>query len=120
MDGSNAHHSINYIELPVADLAATKAFYGGAFGWEFQDWAPTYASFSGAGVDGGFEVDPDDRRPSADGALVILYSDDLATSERAVVEHGGTISRPAFDFPGGRRFHFHDPSGNELAVWSTG
>lgn len=118
MTATNVHHTINYIEMPSSDIEATKAFYGAAFGWTFQDWGPDYVSFSGAGVEGGFEHDADGRQPSADGALVILYSEDLAASENAVTSAGGTISRPAFSFPGGRRFHFLDPSGNELGVWS--
>lgn len=118
MTEGNVHHTINYIEMPSSDIEATKAFYGAAFGWTFQDWGPDYVSFSGAGVEGGFEHDPDGRQPSTDGALVILYSADLAASENAVTSAGGTISRPAFAFPGGRRFHFRDPSNNELAIWS--
>lgn len=120
MTEANVHHTINYIEMPTSDIEATKAFYGSAFGWTFQDWAPTYVGFAGAGIEGGFEQDADGRQPSTDGALVILYSADLAASERAVTTAGGTISRPAFDFPGGKRFHFLDPSGNELGVWSEG
>jgi len=118
MTEANVHHTINYIEIPSTNIAATKAFYTAAFGWTFQDWAPTYVSFSGAGIEGGFEQDAGGRRPSTDGVLVILYSSDLAASEQAVTAAGGTISRPAFNFPGGRRFHFLDPNGNELAVWS--
>jgi predicted enzyme related to lactoylglutathione lyase len=114
----NVHHSINYIELPSTDLEATKTFYGGAFGWTFQAWGDTYLSFSGAEIKGGFELDSPKRKPSTDGALVILYSDDLEASVKAVTAAGGGISVPPFDFPGGRRFHFHDPSGNELAIWT--
>lgn len=118
MTGANVHHTINYIEMPSSDIEATKAFYGAAFGWTFQDWGPDYVSFAGAGIEGGFEHDPVGRQPSTDGALVILYSADLAASESAVTSAGGTISRSAFSFPGGRRFHFLDPSRNELAIWS--
>ncbi len=118
MTDANVHHTISYIEMPSKDIAATKAFYGAAFGWTFTDYGPTYVTFEGAAINGGFEHDPDGRQPSGDGALVILYSEDLAASESAVTAAGGTISRPTFEFPGGRRFHFHDPSGNELAIWS--
>ena len=116
----NIHHSINYIELPAIDLAATKAFYGTVFGWEFQDWGPAYISFSGAVVEGGFEQTPAAAPPPAagQGVLVVLYSDDLAGTLEAVGSAGGEIIRPTYEFPGGRRFHFLDPNGNELAVWS--
>lgn len=113
------HHHFNYIELPATDLVAMKAFYGGAFGWTFQDWGETYAAIHGAGVEGGFDGASAERKPSNQGALVILYSDDLPATHQAVVDAGGVISLAPFDFPGGRRFHFVDPSGNELAVWTT-
>lgn len=115
----STHHHFNYIELPATDLAAMKAFYGSAFDWTFQDWGDTYAAIQGAGVDGGMDADAGARKPSNQGTLVILYSEDLVASEKAVIDAGGTISVPAFDFPGGRRFHFTDPSGNELGVWTT-
>jgi predicted enzyme related to lactoylglutathione lyase len=111
------HHHFNYIELPATDLAAMKTFYGNVFGWTFQDWGDTYASIHGAGVDGGFDAQSD-RKPSDQGALVILYSDDLEASQERVESAGGEISVPIFSFPGGRRFHFTDPSGNELGVWT--
>lgn len=112
-----AHHHFNYIELPSIDNAAMKAFYGAVFGWTFQDWGESYVAIHGAGIDGGFDADTP-RAPTDQGALVILYSDNLALTEAAILDAGGTISIPAFSFPGGRRFHFKDPSGNELAVWS--
>lgn len=114
----NAHHHFNYIELPATDLTAMKLFYGNAFGWTFVDWGDAYVAIQGAGVEGGFDANAGQRKPSDQGALVILYSDDLTASQRAVADSGGNISVPPFDFPGGRRFHFTDPSGNELAVWS--
>lgn len=112
------HHSINYIEFPSTDLASTKKFYGDVFGWEFQDWGETYISFSGAEVSGGFELNPEGRSPSRQGALVVLYSKDLVATEKAIVAAGGKVVTEAFDFPGGRRFQFTDPNGNELAVWT--
>ena len=112
------HHNFHYIELPAKDLAATKNFYGSVFGWEFTDWGDAYVEIKGAGVEGGFALASEERQPSNQGALVILYSDDLVKSEQTVVEHGGTISLAPIDFPGGRRFHFLDPSGNELGVWT--
>lgn len=113
----NSHNKIHYIELPMIDIAATKAFYGTVFGWTFQDWGPSYVSFHGAGMEGGFTTDG--ALPSAgSGALVILYSDDLKTSLAAVSAAGATITQDIFSFPGGSRFHFLDPNGNELAVWT--
>lgn len=108
---------INYIELPMMDAGATKAFYGAVFGWAFTDWGDTYISFSGAGVDGGFERGPD-LLPTRPGALVILFTADLEAKRDQVKAAGGKIVRDIFSFPGGRRFHFEDPNGNELAVWS--
>ncbi len=116
-DLKNAHHHFHYIELPATDLAAMKAFYGEAFDWTFQDWGDTYVAIQGAGVDGGFDAESE-RKPSTNGALVILYSKDLEKSLSAVEKAGGKISIVPFAFPGGRRFHFIDPSGNELAIWT--
>lgn len=109
------HNAIDYIEFPAADTAEIKAFYGEAFGWPFQDYGPTYACPTGAGIDGGFQADPE-QRPVA--PLIIIYSLDLEASLDRVAAAGGIICRDIFEFPGGRRFHFRDPSGNELAVWS--
>lgn len=106
---------IDYVELPGGDLAATKAFYGQAFGWSFMDYGPTYAAFEEAGLEGGFQADPAER-PS--GALVVLYAHDLEAMAAKVTAAGGQVVKPIFAFPGGRRFHFRDPSGNELAAWS--
>ncbi len=106
---------IDYVELPATDMAAMKAFYGAAFGWTFEDWGTDYTAFSNAGLEGGFR--PADTAPPGGGALIILYADDLAAAEKAVIDAGGRITN-RHDFPGGRRFHFTDPSGNELAVWT--
>lgn len=113
-------NSINYIELRATDMAATKRFYSQAFGWEWVDYGPDYASFTGAGVDGGVRHDPGDPspRPDVQPALVVLYARDLEAAEARVRAAGGEIVAPIFAFPGGRRFHFLDPAGNELAVWS--
>lgn len=94
-----------------------KAFYSAVFGWDYVDYGPTYAAITGAGMDGGFDADAD-HEPGRTGALVVLYSDDLDDTQAAIETAGGEISTPQFDFPGGRRFHFIDPSGNELAVWT--
>lgn len=110
------HHAIDYVELSVLDLAAAKAFYADAFGWAFTDYGPTYAGIRGPEREVGGMEQTD--AVTTGGPLVILYSDDLAASLAAVEAAGGTISTPPFDFPGGRRFHFRDPSGNELAIWA--
>ena len=106
---------IDYIEWPGQDLPATKAFYSAAFGWRFVDYGPDYAAFEGQGADGGFATPQDG---GADKPLVILYAHDLEAMLDKVIAAGGTITQPIFSFPGGRRFHFADPSGNELGVWS--
>ena len=111
------HHAIDYIELSAPDLAAAKAFYGAAFGWTFTDYGDAYVGFSSTGgeEDGGFNPA---STPVAGGPLVLVYSDDLAAPVPAVRAAGGTISVEPFAFPGGRRFHFRDPSGNELGAWT--
>ncbi len=113
---SQRHHTIDYIELTVPDLAAAKAFYGGAFGWEFTDYGPGYAGIKGTPREQGGLTQGEPKGPG--GALVVLYSEKLDETLAAVTAAGGTISTPPFDFPGGRRFHFTDPGGNELGVWS--
>lgn len=105
---------IDYVEMPAGDMAALKGFYQNAFGWSFTDYGPDYAAYS-EGLDGGFDGDPATRR---DKPLVVLYAHDLEAMAAKVEAAGGAIVRPIFSFPGGRRFHFTDPHGNELAVWS--
>ncbi len=95
----------------------TKKFYNEVFEWEFTDWGPNYISFSGANIDGGFNGEGD-ARVSSGGVLVVLYASDLNQKLESVTKAGGEISKPIFEFPGGKRFHFRDPNGNELAVWS--
>ncbi|MCZ4279613.1 VOC family protein [Kiloniella laminariae] len=111
------NNSINYIEFPMVKLDETKSFYSKAFGWRFTDWGPDYLSFDGAGIDGGFNRE--DKVPvNAPGVLVVLYAEDLEKTGTAISAAGGKIIKPAYGFPGGRRFHFTDPNGNQLAVWS--
>ena len=112
----STHHTIDYVEFTVRDLAAAKRFYSTAFGWRFNDYGPEYAGIKGAsGEVGGLRQSPDVR---TGGPLVILYSKDLEQSVAAVRSAGGSIVREPFAFPGGRRFQFTDVSGNELGVWS--
>lgn len=114
---SKVHHAIDYVEFPAGDLTPLKGFYAKAFGWSFIDYGPDYAALEAAGLDGGFQAD---AHAAPAKPLVILYSDDLEASLAAVETAGGAVTVPIFSFPGGRRFHFTDPSGNELAVWSEG
>ncbi len=116
---TNTNNSINYIEFPLVKNEETKSFYGQVFGWEFTDWGPDYISFAGAGVEGGFNgVDGTTVAAQGNGVLVVLYADDLESTLKSVEAAGGKVTKPIFDFPGGKRFHFLDPNGNELAVWS--
>ncbi len=114
------HRTINYIEFSSTDVASAKRFYSAVFGWTFKDWGPDYIGFSreSAGIDGGFRKGAPDGTSSHDAPLIVLYSRDLKATEDAIVAAGGRIVVPAFDFPGGRRFHFADGCGNVLAVWS--
>ena len=105
---------IDYVEFAASDLKQAQAFYEEAFGWSFQEWGPGYMSFSGSGLEGGFRGG---EEPVPGTTLVILYGDDLEASEARVAAAGGEIVE-RHDFPGGRRFHFRDPSGNVLAVWT--
>lgn len=114
---------IDYVELPGGDLAATKAFYSSAFGWGFTDYGPAYAAFEDAGIEGGLagpaaDAETSEGAPSTTLPLVILKADDIEAALARVTEAGGTITAPIFEFPGGRRFHFRDPAGNELGVWA--
>ena len=116
MSTVHTHHAIDYVEITVTDIDAAKAFYAAAFGWSLVDYGPDYAGIQGDGKEmGGLRRDSEVR---AGGPLVILYSEDLERSAEAVEAAGGRILEPIYSFPGGRRFHFADPAGNELAVWS--
>lgn len=116
MGATGNNHQIDNIEFNVADIARSKRFYGDAFGWSFTDYGPTYTEFTDGRLKGGFTTG-EPVRPG--GPLVILYADDLADAQRRVIVAGGRISREAFDFPGGSRFHFTDLDGYELAVWTA-
>jgi len=105
---------IDYVEFYASDLARTKVFYTTVFGWKFTDYGPEYVGFEDGRIGGGFWKD---GKPGA-GPLIVLYAADLAATEARIREAGGKIVRTAYTFPGGRRFHFTDPNGNELAVWS--
>lgn len=106
---------INYVELKAKDLEKIKKFYTAAFNWTFTDYGPNYIAFSDSGLEGGFEKTENDI---VNGVLVVLYHSNLDAIKNKIVKSGGEISKDTFSFPGGRRFQFKDPSGNELAVWS--
>ena len=116
----NHHHRIDYVEFASADPQASCDFFGAAFGWTFESFGPDYVAFHGAGLEGGICRARLRSRADEGAALIVLYSADLEASEALVRRHGARISKPIFAFPGGRRFHFIEPAGNELAVWSDG
>jgi hypothetical protein len=116
-DNDHTHHEIDYVEFTVTDMAEAKLFYGTAFDWKFNDYGPGYAGIQRrqGGEAGGIRLETE---VSAGGPLVILYSNDLEATIEKVREAGGQVTQGPYEFPGGRRFHFADPGGNELAVWA--
>ena len=112
------HEKINYVEFPATDIEATKEFFGKAFGWSFTDYGPDYTAFSGEGLDGGFFKSGTIATTEMGSALIVFYSNDLEDTQKKIEQAGGHTIKPIFPFPGGRRFHFADPNGNEYAVWS--
>lgn len=113
-----AHEKLDYVEFPARDLDATKVFFQKAFGWTFDDYGPNYCAFGDQGLDGGFYRSELVARRDAGSALLVFFSADLEATQAKVIAAGGVIVTPTFAFPGGRRFHFTEPSGNEFAVWS--
>ena len=114
----NRHEKSDYVELAAEDLEATKAFFGAAFGWRFTDYGDDYADSPDGGIMTGFFRAPLKSSPATGGALITFYSEDLEATQAKVEAAGGEIVKPIFGFPGGRRFQFLEPSGNEFAVWS--
>ena len=114
----NKHEKINYVEFPATDIAATKAFFADAFGWTFVDYGPEYTAFSNEGLDGGFFQSEQSASTQNGSALIVFYSEKLEQTQAKVESAGGAVIKPVYSFPGGRRFHFQDPCGNEFAVWS--
>lgn len=115
------HDTINYLELPASNLKAIKAFFETVFQWQFTDYGPEYIAFKQANnnpVEGGFYKAPTQSQTQNGAALIVFYSLALEATEAKIAAAGGTIIKPIFEFPGGRRFHFSDPCGNEYAVWS--
>ena len=115
MSQADQDRRVDYIEFGTTDIEATKSFYAGVFGWEFIDYGPTYSSFMDGRLAGGFDATAE---ISTGSPLVVVYAIDLEAIQASVMEHGGRIVKEIFEFPGGRRFHFQDPSGNVLAVWA--
>lgn len=112
------HEKINYVELPASDFEATRAFFGEVFGWTFKAWGEEYLAFHNAGLDGGFYRSKLQSTTANGAALVVFYSESLEETQSKIERAGGKIVLEIFDFPGGRRFHFSDPNGNEFSVWS--
>ena len=115
MSQPKPENQIDYIELPATRIEETKRFYHAVFGWKFEDYGPDYTSFHDGRLAGGFNTES--AAPSK-GILLVLYATDLAAVQERISAAGGLIVKDIFSFPGGRRFHFTDPNGNELAVWS--
>ena len=111
-----AENRIDYVEIPVTDIRKSRAFFESMFGWEFVEWGDEYCSFNDGRLDGGIRLASEPA--PASGVLLVFYSDDLERDVERVKELGATISQEIFSFPGGRRFHFVDPVGNEFAIWS--
>ena len=114
----NEHEKLNYVEFPAQDLTATKAFFSEVFGWAFTDYGPEYTAFDFQGLHGGFYAAETASSAANGSALLVFYSANLEVTQDKVEQAGGSIVKPIFSFPGGQRFHFCEPSGNELAVWS--
>ena len=114
----NQHEKINYLEYPAKDIGATKQFFEKTFAWSFIDYGPDYVAFSNQGLDGGFFRSELASTTQKGAGLTIFFSQNLEITAAKVVQEGGIINREIFSFPGGRRFHFIEPSGNEFAVWS--
>ncbi len=112
------HEKINYVELPAKDIETTKSFFLKVFDWSFIDYGPEYTAFADQGLDGGFFHSDLISSTETGSALIVFYSNNLETTQAKIENAGGSIIKPIYSFPGGRRFHFGDPNGNEFAVWS--
>lgn len=112
------NEKINYVEFAAKDMAATKVFFEAVFGWTFTDYGSEYTAFANQGLNGGFYSADLNNDSSRGGALIVFYSSNIHNTLAKVVNHSGVVVKPLFNFPGGRRFHFTEPSGNEFAVWS--
>ncbi len=114
----NQHEKINYVEFPAKNIEVTKKFFTSVFGWSFVDYGPEYTAFSNEGLNGGFFKSDLSASTKLGSALIVFYSNNLEQTRKKIETAGGSILKPIFSFPGGSRFHFADPNGNEYAVWS--
>ena len=111
-------NKVDYLEIPTLDVAASKSFFADMFGWNFTDYGDDYSSFEDGRITGGF-FKSDQSVSCANGSvLIVFFANDLEVAVEQVKKHGGSIVREIFAFPGGKRFHFADPAGNEFAIWS--
>ena len=115
MNTQEKNNRIDYVEFPITNIDEAKQFYGDVFGWDFVDYGPDYVSFNDGRLDGGFRKE---SKIETGGPLIVFYATTLESIQEKIKTAGGVIVKEIFEFPGGRRFHFTDPSGNELAVWS--
>ncbi len=113
-----AHEKLSYVEFPAQELEKTRAFFQQVFNWQFTDYGPEYMAFDNQGLEGGFYQSPLSAVTRHGSALLVFYSEQLEQTQQKIEAAGGEIIKPIFNFPGGRRFHFCEPSGNEFAVWS--
>ena len=112
------NENINYVEFPAKDLELAKNFFSSVFDWSFTDYGPEYTAFTNSGINGGFFQSDLKSTTDVGAALIVFYSKNLEDSQTKIEKAGGSIVKAIFSFPGGRRFHFYDPNGNEFAVWS--
>lgn len=112
------HEKMDYVEFPCRNIPATQAFFQKAFSWSFEDYGPDYTSFANEGLNGGFFRSEMCAQTQTGSALIVFYSHDITATYNRILDAGGKIVQSIFEFPGGRRFHFTEPSGNEFAVWS--
>lgn len=118
MKNINQKAHLDFIEFPaksIDHLLKMKSFYSTVFNWSYKDWGDDYSDTKDSGIGSGLNADPSHK---SDHPLAVIYVDGIEVSKESVVSAGGKIIRDIFSFPGGRRFHFTDPTGNELAVWS--
>lgn len=113
------NNKISYVEFPSKDIDVTKDFFSKTFSWTFTDYGPEYTTFTNQSINGGFYKTEHVCRTKNGSILIVLYSDNLEETQLKIEESGGKIIKPTFSFPGGYRFHFTDPNGNEYAVWSN-
>ena len=113
----NKHEKMNYVEFPANNLMATKTFFENTFGWAFEDFGSEYTSFNNETLGGGFFKAKEASKQVNGGALIVFFSENIEKTQAKIEACGGVITQKTFEFPGGKRFHFEEPSGNEFAVW---